>query len=542
MGELRTVRALASAAIALGATRVGVLTAAEKRLAQDASPPAARAVATLVDAIRAGEDPLGDALCVVRSPDERRATGTTLTPTPVVRAMLDGVDGDIARVVDPGAGTGRLLLAAADRCPAAWLVGVERDPLAALLLRAGLAARGLERRAVVLVRDYLRLRLPPRARRTLFIANPPYVRHHGIPAITKRWLVDAAASHGVQGASRRAGLHVHFLLATLLAARPGDLGVFLMPAEWLDVNYGRLVRALLAGPLGGTEVRVIEPRTRAFPGVMTTATLSRFEVGARTETLRIALAKEVAGTASHVADVPRAELARAPRWSAFVRASRPWASRLPAEGDGIALGELCSVHRGAVTACNAIFIVDAARGPSDVPEPFLVPAVTRARELFAAGDVLADTRGLRRVIHIPHTLDGFDTVTRAHLERFLERARLAGVDKTYVARARRSWWTVALRPPAPILATYMARRPPAFVRNVAGVVHVNVAHGLYPKVALSSLQLDALARHLRDAVSTYEGRTYAGGLTKFEPREMERLRIPRAVLECGGLQEAGFGR
>jgi hypothetical protein len=31
-----------------------------------------------------------------------------------------------------------------------------------------------------------------------------------------------------------------------------------------------------------------------------------------------------------------------------------------------------------------------------------------------------------------------------------------------------------------------------------------------------------------------EGRTYAGGLTKFEPREMERLRVPLALLEHGG--------
>jgi hypothetical protein len=82
--------------------------------------------------------------------------------------------------------------------------------------------------------------------------------------------------------------------------------------------------------------------------------------------------------------------------------------------------------------------------------------------------------------------------------------------------------------PAPILATYMARRPPAFVRNLAGARHVNIAHGIYPREPLSPLALDRLAAFLRNSVTTGQGRVYAGGLAKFEPREMERLLVPVA--------------
>jgi hypothetical protein len=64
------------------------------------------------------------------------------------------------------------------------------------------------------------------------------------------------------------------------------------------------------------------------------------------------------------------------------------------------------------------------------------------------------------------------------------------------------------------------------VRNQAGVRHVNIAHGIYPRQPLPAQALDGLAAYLRRRVRPGDGRTYAGGLTKFEPKEMERLRVP----------------
>ena len=75
----------------------------------------------------------------------------------------------------------------------------------------------------------------------------------------------------------------------------------------------------------------------------------------------------------------------------------------------------------------------------------------------------------------------------------------------------------------------MARRPPAFVRNVAHARHINIAHGIYPRMPLSPQILDRLALLLSSTVSVTEGRTYAGGLTKFEPKEMERILIPNPM-------------
>jgi hypothetical protein len=66
-----------------------------------------------------------------------------------------------------------------------------------------------------------------------------------------------------------------------------------------------------------------------------------------------------------------------------------------------------------------------------------------------------------------------------------------------------------------------------------GARHINIAHGIYPRDPLPEPFLTRLAAYLRDSVSVAQGRTYAGGLTKFEPREMERLPVPAPELLSG---------
>jgi hypothetical protein len=200
----------------------------------------------------------------------------------------------------------------------------------------------------------------------------------------------------------------------------------------------------------------------------------------------------------------------------------------------VELGEVCRVHRGQVTGANKVWITPNGSGPAaGLPARFLLAAVTRARELFDAGEALATSAGLREVIDLPADLGVLTAVERRQVDAFLARARAAGAAASYVARHRSPWWRVRMPEPAPILATYMARRPPAFVRNLAAARHVNIAHGLYPREPLPAAALDSLAAYLRGSVTAAQGRVYAGGLAKFEPGEMERLLVPApSLLNC----------
>ena len=522
---------LASVAIALGAEKIGPWSEQETALgvATKKTVLPKQKLADLRDLIRSGYDPLGEAFCVLRSPAERRENGATYTPNPVVQTMVDWAarTHTPARIIDPGSGSARFLVNAGAVFPEAELVGVDIDPLATLIARANLAVAGFSNRSRIILGDYRQFTDAIQSR-TLYIGNPPYVRHHQIAPKWKEWLFNEAAKRGLT-ASKLAGLHIYFFLATVRHAKAGDFGAFITAAEWLDVNYGGFLRSLILNELGGQSITVIEPTAQPFPDAATTAAVTTFEIASRPTALYFRRVDSLQNfddlNKGH--KIRRGRLAAESRWSYLTHATEK------APEGYVELGELCRVHRGQVTGANNVWIAgEHSRG---LPSSVLYRTVTRAREVFEAKGILDDSSKLRFVIDLPVELDALDAPERRAVNIFLKIAQEMGANKGYIASHRKAWWSVGLRTPAPIISTYMARRPPAFVLNKADARHINVAHGLYPRDLMSEQAKKTLVHYMQTNISQRSGRTYAGGLTKFEPHEMERLMVPGPTMLAAGI-------
>ncbi len=501
------------------------LAAEERALIENADPLSGREESEMIDRIRRGGDPLGDAYMSSSTQIALRAHGETYTPPDVVDRMVGSVAnvGSPANVVDVGCGSGRFARACARVFPAARVVAVDASPFATLMAKAAVRASELDESVEVLLGDFTTAELPSYLSRgqTLWIGNPPYVRHHDIPEKAKRWLAGAARSLGYE-ASALSGLHAYFVLAVAQRCRPGDFGALIMSAEWLDTNYGGLVRSLFVDKLGITRLELFDKETRLFDGIDTTSVVASFSVpsargkGDPAREIELVAWK---GDRQTTSSISAEDLRRERRWSRLF--SRGRRSSVPS--GYVRLGEFARVHRGIATGANKFWV---RTGDLDLDERLTVPVVSHAREITSSKGAVLDPGRLARLIALPQDVESLRGRKARDARRVITEGEKLGIDKGYVASSRKCWWSIPLGDPAPILMTYMARRPPTFVANPGGIRSLNVVHGVYPMIELSEKALYGLVEYLNGHVSCGDGRTYCGGLTKFEPREAESIIVP----------------
>ncbi|HLG68816.1 MAG TPA: class I SAM-dependent methyltransferase [Chloroflexota bacterium] len=521
-------RDLVALACALGAAESGgPLTASERALCRAADLASAIPEDLKEDTgslILQGGDPLGDILCTLRPGAQRRSQGAFYTPSAVVSPMVDWVlDQSPARVVDPGCGSGRFTAELLRRSRSLEIWALDLDPLQTLITRAILAVLGA-RNAHVLQGDYLDAELPACEGRTAFISNPPYVRHHDLSPATKAW--GAATARGLgHSFSGLAGLHAHFFLATARLGRPGDVGCFITSAEWLDVGYGQVIRSLLLDGLGGNALHVIDPSAEVFEDAQTTAVVTCFRLGSEPAAMRV---RRVSSAEQLRAlelgyEVPRAEFATSARWTALTKPVSP------EEPAGSRLGELVHVHRGMVTGANDYFVLTRSRASALGILPWCVPAITEGREIIDSHGLIRDAPERKLLFRPPREID---REASPELDAYLRLGESPAGDpravaRRYISSHRRPWWYLGAQEPPPIVASYMARQAPVFALNRDGLALINIGHGLYPKRKMSWRDLRRLVHYLNGARESFRGlgRTYQGGLEKFEPREMEALPI-----------------
>jgi hypothetical protein len=372
--------------------------------------------------------------------------------------------------------------------------------------------------------------------RTLYVGNPPYVRHHEIEPPWKQWYQAGMAALGIP-ASQLGGLHAHFLLRIHQLMRPGDRTLLVTAAEWLDNRYGGALRQLLAGPAGLSldELWLADTGTRVFDDALVSACVlgALAAPSAADATVRCGLLRDKAMQA--VRTRPLAWFGTQPRWS---DACRPHDLQLPA---GIEVGEWLRVVRGQVTGMNAAWVLPA--GDTSLPAELTLPSVTRASEIIDGVVIQPDAPArLKRVINLPPDLDTLPAPLREAADAALARARASGAHLGFIARTRRAWYAVEMRQPPLGFVSYMARRAPVFRANPHRVSYLNIAHGLYPREGVALPPLDRLFEYLNTHTRLESGRVYGGGLAKFEPSDVMRLRFPPHLLDAAGVQADGLNR
>ncbi|HWZ44769.1 MAG TPA: hypothetical protein VNW97_14940, partial [Candidatus Saccharimonadales bacterium] len=174
-----------------------------------------------------------------RTPAERNRLGQFATPFALAREIvslsLDLLAKDQpVRFLDPAFGTGSFHSALMQVCRhgVASARGFEIDPhygqpASCLWMGTGLQLEIADFTATV----------PEEPCASLLICNPPYVRHHHLSSEDKQRLREISERTGFKP-SGLAGLYCYFILLAHRWLLPGAVSAWLVPSEFMDVNYG----------------------------------------------------------------------------------------------------------------------------------------------------------------------------------------------------------------------------------------------------------------------------------------------------------------
>ena len=391
-------------------------------------------------------------------------------------------------------------------------------------------------------------------RPNLILTNPPYVRHHHLERWEKDRLREAVWRRTGIRVSGLAGLYVYFLMLASSWMEEGGLAGWLIPAEFMQANYGRALCRYLTRRASLIRIHRFDPVEAQFPDALVSSAVVIFrnERPSPDAVATLSYGGTLADPASE-RHVSLGELSRNDRWTRHVASIK--GAQLPHGSPPVRLHELFRIRRGIATGANDFFIMTRYEARSrGLPEEFLRPILPSPRRLRKTrveahedGHPATDPQLVVLSCGAPE-----DQIRERHpaLWAYLAVAEERGIRARYLLRHRSPWYRQEERAPAPFLCTYMGRHGKAdrpafrFIWNRSRAIATNLYLLMYPRAMLAEILTrdpgaEAAVFQLLSSIATEElvkaSRVYGGGLRKLEPRELDRV-----PLDLRSTQLAGF--
>lgn len=319
------------------------------------------------------------------------------------------------------------------------------------------------------------------------------------------------------------------------------IGVWLIPSEWMNVNYGSSLRCFLTNNVSLLHIHNYNITDVKFEDALVSSSVVIFakNIPSKDSICKLSFGTDI-NVPSSIKELPIQELRVNNKWLNFFNKNIKTDSETNQHCPH--LGDFFYVKRGIATGSNEFFIK-----PRQVFEnicissDFIKPILPPSRELKSF-IIESDRQGYPKIENTLAIIDTNVPISNIKLNcpglfSYLTSEKAAEVSASYLASRRDPWYSQEQRPPAPFLCTYMGRNGVnkkifRFIYNKSKATATNGYLLLIPRKPLadylkknpdfSSTILDFL-NSIPDQQLISNGRNYGGGLYKMEPKELSSV-------------------
>ncbi|EGR0532132.1 MULTISPECIES: Eco57I restriction-modification methylase domain-containing protein [Gammaproteobacteria] len=371
----------------------------------------------------------------------------------------------------------------------------------------------------------------------LIICNPPYVRHHHIKEQKERLQAKALEVANMK-LSGLAGLYCHFMALAHPWMEKNGIAGWLVPSEFMDVNYGQAVKDYLLKEVTLLQIHRFDPNDVQFDDALVSSAVVWFrnKKPAKAHKVKFTYGGTI-DAPTHDKDVSVSVLEKENKWTRFPL------SEEREENCASRLNDFFDVKRGIATGDNKFFVLTREQIESRrLPLEQFRPILPSPRYLNAT-EIKSDENGYPEIENQLFVLDcklPFDEVKQSYPElyEYLEEGIQSGVPERYLCKNRKIWYSQEQRSESCFYCTYIGRsdkegkKPFRFILNRSKAIVSNSYLILYPKPLLEkeikekpelNEQLLQALNQITGKAMTDEGRVYGGGLHKMEPKELANV-------------------
>jgi adenine-specific DNA-methyltransferase len=385
------------------------------------------------------------------------------------------------------------------------------------------------------------------------ICNPPYFKFHDYDNKNILKEIEANLKCKLNGFTN---LYTLFLLKSIHQLNPNGRCAYIIPSEFLNSDYGKLVKTYLLKSKTLRHIIVFDFEENVFDDALTTASIIFCANDNLTDSVQfsnIQSLQDLSKIDTLITDYPNfldtkqrndvqrdavqtysfADLNPEIKWKAYYQ-----------KQNGIKFKNLvpfstyAKVVRGIATGSNDYFTFNISKAAAfSIEEQYLLPCICSAKDAKKSFFTQQDFEELKQndkaiFLFNAQKSNGRHPAGRdfvdSNILNYIQKGEFEEVNKKFLTASRSPWYLLENRPTAPIWVSVFNRTGLRFIRNEANISNLTSYHCIYPKQTdlFSKLNIDLLFAYLLTdtAKQIFEdnSRQYGNGLQKFEPNDLNK--------------------